>query len=620
MAAIRQLDDALSNKIAAGEVVERPASIVKELVENALDAGSTTILVELEEAGLRSIRVVDNGSGMAPEDVETAFLRHATSKIQTDRDLFNIHTLGFRGEALPSIASVSHVLLKTSTGVGEGVELQLEGGRLIKRLAAHSRKGTELVISQLFYNTPARLKYLKTSHTEAGHVSDVMNRLAMSNPHVSFEYVHNNKQVLKSSGNGDIRQVMAQIYGRSVATKLVTFEESSLDYKVTGFVCRPEINRSSRQYMSVYINGRYIRNYALAGAIMQGYHTLLPIGRFPVAVIQIEMNPTLVDVNVHPAKLEVRLSKEAELGTLLTTAIKTAFQQEQLIPEQHQSKPKQTKAADVSTQLPLAFEEEHQKSPMQQPHANAQDHSVLHVRETEPISFNKPAETQERKQEDEVLETKDTTPLVEDVERPSVTESTNQPRIPAFYPIGQMHGTYILAQNEDGLYLIDQHAAQERINYEYFRVKVAEQTPHIQELLTPFTIEFTAHEASVIESNLDKLEAVGVFLDSFGHQTFRVRSHPVWFPNGLEEETVRELLDQLLTNARIDIGKLREDAAILMACKAAIKANRHLRDDEIESLLQTLRTCEDPFTCPHGRPVIIHFTTYEMEKMFKRVM
>ncbi|WYP24890.1 DNA mismatch repair endonuclease MutL [Alkalihalobacillus sp. FSL W8-0930] len=616
MPTIKQLDDALSNKIAAGEVVERPASIVKELVENALDAGSTSILVELEDAGLNSIRVVDNGSGIPAEDVETAFLRHATSKIQTDRDLFNIHTLGFRGEALPSIASVSYLTMKTSTGTGAGVELQLEGGKIVGRTASPTRKGTELLITNLFYNTPARLKYLKTSHTEAGHTSDVMNRLAMSNPSVAFEYIHNEKQVLKTSGNGDIRQVIAQIYGRSVATKLVSFEESSLDYQVKGYVCRPEVNRSSRQYLSVYINGRYIRNYAIAGAIMQGYHTLLPIGRFPIAVIQIEMNPTLIDVNVHPSKMEVRLSKEQELGALISSSIKKAFQQTQLIPEQQQ--PKKSTLVPDSTQLSLSFEEKKPK-----PQTNTFNEQVTEpatqVRETfidtQPIQKEEPPVTQEPQEQDpsESVESSNQ-PLIES----EVTDKTDL--IPALYPIGQMHGTYILAQNELGLYLIDQHAAQERINYEFFREKVAEQTPHVQELLTPFTIECTAQEAALIDTNLEKLEAVGVFLDSFGQQTYRVRSHPVWFPDGLEEETIRELLDQLLENARIDIGKLREDAAILMACKAAIKANRHLRDDEIQALLDTLRLCEDPFTCPHGRPVIIQFTTYEMEKMFKRVM
>ncbi|MGN7310509.1 DNA mismatch repair endonuclease MutL [Alkalicoccobacillus gibsonii] len=619
MPTIKQLDDALSNKIAAGEVVERPASIVKELVENALDAGSTSILVELTEAGLTSIRVVDNGSGIPADDVETAFLRHATSKIQTDRDLFNIHTLGFRGEALPSIASVSYLTMKTSTGTGAGVELQLEGGKLVKRAASPTRKGTELIITNLFYNTPARLKYLKTSHTEAGHTSDVMNRLAMSNPSVAFEYIHNEKQVLKTSGNGDIRQVIAQIYGRSVATKLVSFEESSLDYQVKGFLCRPEVNRSSRQYLSVYINGRYIRNYAIAGAIMQGYHTLLPIGRFPIAVIQIEMNPTLIDVNVHPSKMEVRLSKEQELGALISSSIKKAFQQTQLIPEQQQ--PKQSSVGPASTQLSLSFEET-------QPKQKPQEQTLFKDQVSEPASEVRETFVDEQPAQREQPTVLPDVPDVhssevvngedKQVDKPIVSERTD--RIPALYPIGQMHGTYILAQNELGLYLIDQHAAQERINYEFFREKVAEQTPHVQELLTPFTIECTVQEASLIETNLEKLESVGVFLDSFGQQTYRVRSHPVWFPDGLEEETIRELLDQLLENARIDIGKLREDAAILMACKAAIKANRHLRDDEIQSLLDTLRLCEDPFTCPHGRPVIIQFTTYELEKMFKRVM
>ncbi|TSB46485.1 DNA mismatch repair endonuclease MutL [Alkalicoccobacillus porphyridii] len=616
MATIRQLDDALSNKIAAGEVVERPASIVKELVENALDAGSTTILVELEEAGLGSIRVVDNGSGITPEDVETAFLRHATSKIQTDRDLFQIQTLGFRGEALPSIASVSHVLLRTSTGQGKGVELTLEGGHLESRKAAHARKGTELMISQLFYNTPARLKYLKTTHTESGHVSDVMNRLAMSNPDVSFEYVHNQKQVLKTAGNGDIRQVMAQIYGRTIASKLVSFSESSLDYTVNGYVCLPEVNRSSRQYMSIYINGRYIRNYALSQAILKGFHTLLPIGRYPIAVIQIEMNPMLVDVNVHPAKLEVRLSKEAELGDLLISSIKKVFQEQQLIPKQQQ--PKQSAKSIEPTQISLDFTE---NTSVAKKDTQDSSQESFYVRETPRVSdedMDLPPIRDERKDTEPVQ--KETAHV--QTEEPNLEEETEQrqSRIPTLYPIGQMHGTYIMAQNELGLYLIDQHAAQERINYEYFRDKVKEQTPHVQELLTPMTIECTAQESAVIEANLDKLEAVGVYLDTFGRQTYRIRSHPVWFPQGDEEQTIRELIDQLLESKQIDIGKLREEAAIMMACKAAIKANRHLREDEIEALLHTLSACADPFTCPHGRPVIIKFTTYELEKMFKRVM
>ncbi len=321
MAGIQQLNDALSNKIAAGEVVERPASIVKELIENAIDAKAKDILVEIEEGGLRSIRIVDDGIGIEKDELETAFLRHATSKIKTDRDLFSIRTLGFRGEALPSIASVSNVNIQSSTGEA-GKELQLAGGEITSSKPAHARRGTTIEVTDLFYNTPARLKYLKTVLTESGHVSDVLNRMALAYPDIRFHYVSDGKTMLQTAGNNDLLQVIAQVYGRQTAAQMVAVEGDSLDYHVSGFVAKPELTRAGRQYMSIYINGRYIRNYKLANAIQQGFHTLLPIGRFPVAILKLEMDPVLIDVNVHPAKLEVRLSKEDELAEVIRTSIK----------------------------------------------------------------------------------------------------------------------------------------------------------------------------------------------------------------------------------------------------------------------------------------------------------
>ena len=331
MGKIIQLDDALSNKIAAGEVVERPASVVKELVENSIDAGSTIIDIEVEEAGLSKIRISDNGDGMEEIDVPKAFSRHATSKIKNEHDLFRIRTLGFRGEALPSIASVSRLELITSTGV-EGTRIVLEGGKVITLEKAASRKGTDITITDLFYNTPARLKYLKTVHTELGNITDVTNRLALAHPEVSIRLIHNDRKLLHTNGNGDVKQVLAAIYGINIAKKMVPIQAKSLDFVLDGFITLPEITRASRNYISTMINGRYIKNFPLAKAILEGYHTLLPIGRYPIGLVSIVMDPILVDVNVHPAKLEVRISKEQELNKFVTETIKTVFKTKALIP------------------------------------------------------------------------------------------------------------------------------------------------------------------------------------------------------------------------------------------------------------------------------------------------
>lgn len=620
-----QLSDELSNKIAAGEVVERPASVVKELVENAIDANSTVIEIELEEAGLSKIRILDNGDGIASEDCLTAFKRHATSKIKTERDLFRIRTLGFRGEALPSIASVSMLELKTSTGEEAGTHLKLRGGEIVHHELTSSRKGTELVIENLFFNTPARLKYMKTVNTELGNVTDVVNRLAMSHPEVSIRLMHQGRQLLYTNGSGDVRQVLAAIYGMAVAKKMIPINVQSLDYEVNGYVALPEITRASRNYMSTIINGRFVKNYGLLKAVQQGYHTLLPIGRFPIVFLTITMDPLLVDVNVHPAKLEVRLSKEAELFELIEQGVKAAFKKQQLIPDA--VVPTKSKAAVQPTEQQTFTFDHQSKSSGYQPSNTVREPSFkeapARVDEIMP-----PVKTEVIRQDEELEPTfREIEQYEESVgENAPIPEPNHsakeqpEPRVPAMYPIGQMHGTYILAQNEKGLFIIDQHAAQERIKYEYFKRKLGEVDSEVQELLMPLTLEFSGNEALVLEEYKDMLAEVGVFLEPFGQNSYIVRSHPQWFPKGEEQETIEEMIQQIFTMKRVNIEKLREEAAIMMSCKGSIKANHHLRNDEIFALLETLRKTTDPFTCPHGRPIIIHHSTYEMEKMFKRVM
>ncbi len=465
-----------------------------------------------------------------------------------------------------------------------------------------------MTVSHLFFNTPARLKYMKTIHTELGHVVDVMNRLALAHPHISFRLTHNGKQLFYTNGNGDVRQVLAAIYGFDIAKKMIAIHAETLDFTIDGYVALPEVTRASRNYMTTIVNGRYIKNYSLYKAIEEGYHTLLPIGRHPIAFLNIVMDPLLLDVNVHPAKLEVRFSKESELNELVQQTIRQAFQKKTLIPEvtiPRVEKPK-------TEQQTFSFEHIVKESNVMFPRVTGEHHDQEEKTEERIV-----LEGSDERARDQDVKLPDTEPIVLS-ER--VIEEMDQERIPPLYPIGQMHGTYILAQNENGLYIIDQHAAQERIKYEYFREKLASVTNELQPLLIPLTLTYSSSEYLLIDSYRDQLAACGVFLEPFGHNSFIVRSHPQWFPKGEEVTIIEEMIKQVLVMKKVDIKQLREKAAIMMSCKQSIKANQFLRNDEIFALLESLRKTSDPFTCPHGRPIIIHFSTYELEKMFKRVM
>lgn len=619
---IHQLPESLANKIAAGEVVERPASVVKELVENSIDANSTMIKVTIEEAGLKEITVTDDGDGMSEVDCKRAFLRHATSKIRYDADLFHIKSLGFRGEALASIASVSKLTLISSEGEGPATKLYLEGGEIIKETKGDARKGTEIIVKDLFYNTPARLKYVKSIHTELGHITDLINRYALGYPHIRFELYHNQKLIFKTTGSGNKLQVISQIYGLEVAKNTLAAKTSTMDFDIEAYIVKPEITRANRRYITLMVNGRYIKNYRLNEAIIRGYGTLLPIHRFPITIIYISLDPVLVDVNVHPTKLEVRFSKEKELMETIEKLIADTFKKETLIPEIKHERKQRRKTEQEAFQLHLPEsikptnnnDVEHtityeEKDIDQNPtlHENTTT-TVYHKEHT--TSFDK----EEIKNHNVDSTNTETSEVFIDDER------KKQERIPRMYPIGQLQGTYILAQNELGFYMIDQHAAQERIKYEFFKKQLGKPVEAEQQLLVPISFEFTPDEVILIEQYEKELHSVGIFLEHFGGRTFTVRSHPTWFPKGLEEQIIRDIINQVIESGKVDIEKLREEVAILMACKRSIKANHHLSIEEMEKLLEDLRQTEDPFTCPHGRPVIIHQTYYEIEKMFKRIM
>lgn len=652
MGKIHELDNILANQIAAGEVIERPASIVKELVENSLDAHSHRVDIIVENSGLDSVRVIDDGDGIAAEDIRLAFHRHATSKINSRHDLFKVQTMGFRGEALPSIASVADVTLTTAqAGQEEGTMIHLRGGKELVVKPAAARQGTDIKVTDLFFNTPARLKYLKSPQTELTRITDIINRLALANPAVAFSFSHNGRELFRSAGNNNLQQVVAAIYGVQAGRKMLEISGADDDFKVSGFVSLPELTRASRQYITITINHRYIRNFELTKAIIQGYESKLMVGRYPIAVINIDLDPVLVDVNVHPAKREVRLSKEQQLIKLIAETIRQRIAVENLIPDidADQFIPNDDEVADLDRRLKEASPVYHAApisavpatekaaTEISTPAADNPAHAdVLDSEIPAPIvihhleDLNTPAM---QKFDERYQNEGEVTPFSAPV--PTMTKKPVKPanieldvhdkqdqqqnRFPDLQYIGQLQGTFLLAQAGDGLYIVDQHAAQERINYEYYRQKIGEVSADQQNFLVPLVLNYSTVDAMTINQHLDTLAAVGLELESFGQNSFILRSHPTWFKEGQEEDTAKEMIDWLIKNGKLTVKEFRMKTAIMMSCKRAIKANHHLDEREAKALLKRLPQCENPFNCPHGRPVTVHFNDQDLEKMFKRI-
>ena len=650
MGKIHELSNLLANQIAAGEVIERPASVVKELVENAIDAGATQIDIVVENAGETFIRVVDNGAGIDPVDVPLAFTRHATSKITDRHDLFNIVSLGFRGEALPSIAAIADVELRTKTPeTTTGLNYHIKGGKEISATPANGRRGTVITVRDLFYNTPARLKYLKKHQTELSKIVDIINRLALSYTGIAFTVSADGRSLLRTTGNGNQQQVIAGIYGRDNAQKMLAIAGENDDFNITGFISLPELTRGSREYLTVLVNGRYIKNFAVSNAVIRGYGSKLMVGRFPMGVININTNPLLIDVNVHPQKSEIRLSKETELAELLVTTIKNRLAEENLIPDAYetlygQQNKQQNTQNTFTPKAPWIAAEDSMDG------HNAEKMSSQPIRRSPslvtPVEITKREElssdrvltfTQKYTNElpqpvfetDNVVEQQVTEPTVTYQSQYSETGSHSQETLPlseqkptgfpALDYIGQMHGTFLFAQSEDSFFLIDQHAAQERVNYEFYREQIGQVTNDQQRLLVPITIDYSVSEMLAIADHQPELMALGLRLEPFGATTMIIREHPTWFEKGQEEETVREMTDWLLRDGQLTVAQFREKAAIMMSCKRAIRANMHLSDTAARQLLAHLSMAGNPYNCPHGRPVLTQFTLTEMEKMFKRI-
>ena len=636
MSHIIELPEVLANQIAAGEVIERPASVVKELVENAIDAGSSQIIVEIEEAGLKKIQITDNGHGIAHDEVELALRRHATSKIKNQADLFRIRTLGFRGEALPSIASVSALTLLTAVdGASHGTKLVARGGQVEEIIPATSPVGTKVCVEDLFFNTPARLKYMKSQQAELSHIIDIVNRLGLAHPEISFSLISDGKEMTRTAGTGQLRQAIAGIYGLASAKKMVEIENADLDFEISGFVSLPELTRANRNYISLFINGRYIKNFLLNRAILDGYGSKLMVGRFPLAVIHIHIDPYLADVNVHPTKQEVRISKERELMALVSEAIAKSLKEQTLIPDALENLAKSTvrnREKLEQTTLPLRentlyYEKNEPTRPTQ---AEVADHQVNLTEERQDLNLfaketldqiTKPAKLHfaERKPAsyDQLDHPElDLASLDKAYDKLEREESSSFPELEFF---GQMHGTYLFAQGRDGLYIIDQHAAQERVKYEEYRESIGNVDQSQQQLLVPYIFEFPADDALRLKERMPLLEEVGVFLSEYGENQFILREHPIWMAEEEIESGIYEMCDMLLLTKEVSIKKYRAELAIMMSCKRSIKANHRIDDHSARQLLYQLSQCDNPYNCPHGRPVLVHFTKSDMEKMFRRI-
>lgn len=639
MSKIHQLSTTLSNQIAAGEVIERPASVVKELVENSIDAQATQIDVKVSAAGLQKIQVSDNGVGIDPDDVATAFLRHATSKILTTRDLFNVHSLGFRGEALASIAAVADVMLTTATDSGIGAKIHVKGGKVEDQTTAAHRRGTDVEVSDLFFNTPARLKYMKSQQTELGKIVDIVSRLALANPSIAFTVSHDGNMVVRTAGQGDLRQTLAGIYGLPVARSMVDFQAQDLDFQVSGLTSLPETTRASRNYLSLVVNGRYIKNFQLTKAVIAGYGSKLMVGRYPMGVITIQMDAALVDVNVHPTKAEVRLSKEDQLSHLLSEAIRSRLAKENLIPDAldnlpkrehydldqleltlNKISPKTAAPAPQGTELREETNDQSVNTPQApaKPSAETAPDLTMDDLDDQPI-FSEPQRLAAWDQRYQHLDANVAPALVEDLPAQDLKRNEPAERFPDLTYLAQVHGTYLLAESSDGLYILDQHAAQERVNYEFYRQEIGKVSTDQQHLLVPIVLDYSAADAIDIRTHRDVLESVGLYLEDFGQNSFVVEHHPTWFKAGQEEDTIKEMVDWVLRDGKITVAAFREKTAIMMSCKRAIKANHHLDDKQARALIQKLPQCENPFNCPHGRPVLVHFSNTDLEKMFKRI-
>lgn len=708
MANIKQLDQHVANLIAAGEVIERAASVVKELVENSIDAHSRNISIHLIDSGINEIRVIDDGDGMDLMDAKMCVLPHATSKIKNENDLFTIKTLGFRGEALPSIVAVSNFRLITSTDGQGAIMYSLKGGVPMTEARVAHDKGTEIVVKNLFFNTPARLQNLQSPNVELSHISDYVTKVALSHPDISFTLTNNEKVILKTTGNGDLLEVIASVIGNDCAKNMFKVFDTNGTYRVEGYISNISLTRASKNYMYLFINERVFRSYNISNAILKGYDTLLMNGKYPIVVLNIQADPNLVDVNVHPTKAEVRFYDEENLLRLITEmvavnlnkqnlAVKMSFTKdenmdplEKFHQEALSNKNKTTfdsfdeEVVDESLDeeelfvneivineplnndedLPEDFEDEYDESyedEVEDYEDEVEDYedeieeyeeydessydnieeenNDNYLNENDLFSYNPDNDEQREEFVNDINEEKLASFTAENktIEEPVVKEQYTQQQYDLFdnqivdedaksdkignlYYIGQLFGTYLLAQTDNELVLIDQHAAAERINYEKI-LKALENNDNIgYDLLVPFNLEFSPSDCLLINESMGIINNLGIGLEEFGNNSYVVRTIPIWIFRGKEQEFVEEIITQIISGKKTTKVEFLNSLAKSLACKKSIKANEYHSAIEIEYLLEDLKNTSNPFTCPHGRPIIIKFDKYEIEKWFKRVV
>lgn len=670
MGRIHQLDEHLRNMIAAGEVVERPAGVVKELVENAVDAKATRIEVQITQGGIDSIVIIDDGIGMDAEDAKLAFERHATSKLKEEADLWNIHTMGFRGEALPSIAAVSQVTLKTNNGT-EATEVMINFGEKQAARATAAPQGTMIEVRNLFQKTPARFKHLKSPQYEFSLILDMIQKFALAHPEIAFYLSHDGKTAFQSKGNDRLQEVMMQIYGRDVAKGAIAIDASDYDYHISGFAAQPQHHRATKYYMTLFVNHRMIRSYHLQKAIIDAFHAYMPKDRYPIAVLNIEMDTQLVDVNVHPSKWEIRLSKEKQLEKLLYQAIDAALKSKLQIVQADLPKPKEKKPEITELEFtyardpqltklhqevnegftnpkelpPLDFAEisAKMKEPITQkmPKAPVVEMKMQTEAEVEDQPITYPQYSRSNMKKVEYSEKKEAISLDENVISQSESKVSDQetevktaqaPKetmkqegakpqnecLPSMQVIGQFHQSYILAQGEAGLYIIDQHAAQERYHFEVIKQQILSGNNDTQPMLIPISLEVDSRVKVRLNELNEAMSVLGIQLEEFGNNALILRDLPTWMQQLNEEAFLQDLIDQWLKDEDIDESKLRHLAIATMACHSSIRFHRSLTHAEMQQVIDDLGKCEQPFHCPHGRPTFICITDEQLTKQFLR--
>ena len=665
MANIKQLDQHVANLIAAGEVIERAASVVKELVENSIDANAKNISIHLIDSGVTEIRVIDDGDGMDTIDAKTCILPHATSKIKSEDDLFSIRTLGFRGEALPSIVSVSNFRLVTSRDGNKALMYSLKGGvPMTEAIVAHD-KGTEITVKNLFFNTPARLQNLQSQNVELSHISDFVTKIALANPSISFVLTNNEKVILKTTGNGDLLETIASVLGTESAKNMLKVFDNNGTYRVEGYISNIALTRSSKNYMYLFINGRVVKSFNINNAIIKGYDTLLMNGRYPVVILNIEASHNLIDVNVHPTKAEVRFYDEENLTSMITEMISKCLKEADLSVNMNYIKEENTNKNDyfnIDSKTTFdSFDDEEDEENIESEYddteedeisedyevyeeENLEDEEIDEISENVNLSiFDETVDSEEDIDEEFVNDlNQETINVLKDSETNNINipvkesyvqqqydlfdeeiideNETKEDKIGKLYYIGQLFGTYLLAQTDKELVVIDQHAAAERINYEKILKELDNDDVVGYDLLVPFNIEFTPSDCILINENIETINKLGIEIEEFGNNTFIVRRIPIWIFRGKEKEFIEEIITQIINGKKSTKKEFLNSLAKSLACKKSIKANEYHNATEIEYLLDDLRNTDNPFTCPHGRPIIIKFDKYEIEKWFKRVV